>query len=412
MSIKTRLFVKFAIIFLFVLGLCVRLYHFPDRVTFTLEQGITLQTTHDYLHGKFSLLGLVNVQRYTSTGLQIFSGPLYNYVLMPIMFVFGNNPITITYFALMINLLTAVALYLLIKDLSGRRIAFFSTLFFLFSITMISQSLTLWILNPLPLVGLLGMYLLLKYTEKMPSWVVISLGLLSGIAISLEYMCLFTVALVGIYLVYKSQHKLRDLMILVVGTVIPLAPTIIFDLRHDWYHLGTLWQYTIDTLHSPGQGAPRAYHFFHLYPVWFYFLGYITSRLTQTKYQIGYYLAALYMLYGTTLSVRAKPLVSTPTLLEIGSQIADQANLNYNVVYMPEAEYRGYSLRYILTIIHNKPPLPIDAYPSSSELYVVATPDRSLDVDIPWEIAIFKPVSRELVYTSNDKQVLLYKLSK
>ena len=115
--------------FLFLIGLCLRLYNFPQRVNFGPEQGVTLSTTYEYIHGKFSLLGLPNLQRFTTDGLQIFSGSLYNYALIPAMFALGKNPITFTYFALTINMLTALLMYYLILKLNGHKIAFFSTFF-------------------------------------------------------------------------------------------------------------------------------------------------------------------------------------------------------------------------------------------------------------------------------------------
>jgi uncharacterized membrane protein len=106
---------------------------------------------------------------------------------------------------------------------------------------MISQSLTIWILNPLPLVGLLGMYLLIKYHHKLPPWPILALGVLSGIATGMEWMCLLTVIFLFIYLLYKSAQKTRDISIFILGFALAFSPTIIFDLRHDWYHLRTLW---------------------------------------------------------------------------------------------------------------------------------------------------------------------------
>jgi hypothetical protein len=127
---------------------------------------------------------------------------------------------------------------------------------------------------------------------------------------------------------------------------------------------------------------------------------------------LGYLLASIYVIYNSIIALETRPLVNVPTLPELSSVIASNAKANYNVVYTPEAEYRAYTLRYILTSIYHTPPMPVEAYPSAEELYVVALAGRDLNTDIPWEISSFKPTIKELIYTSPDKSTLLYKLTK
>ena len=104
--------------------------------------------------------------------------------------------------------------------------------------------------------------------------------------------------------------------------------------------------------------------------------------------------------------------MDTPTLIQMAGAIAHDAGPYYNVVYMPDSEYRAYALRYLLTGIYHKPPMGIDAYPSADELYVVASSTRSLDNDIPWEVSSFHPISRSVFYTAPNGKNVVYKLGK
>lgn len=396
---------------LFTIGILVRTVNYENRVVFTLEQGITLDTTYDYLNGKFSLLGLPNVQRFTSNGHRIFSGPLYNYFLMPFMKLMGTDPIRMTYIATTINSITALLMFLLIKLISNKNIAIIATIFFLFSQTMIDQSLTLWILNPLPMLGLLGMYLLIKYESNYPLWTVFLLGIIGGTLTSLEYMTIFTVLMILFYLIFRTK-SVSSILIFGVGFFLPLTPTVLFDVRHDYYHLKTLWQYTLDTLNNPGQSSLRFYHFYHFIPALMYLYAIATDWIiTRSKY-VGGTIIIIYVLANIYITFSKYPLVTVPNLLNIADKIDQQAKPGFNVVYMPESEYRGYALRYILRVIYRNPPLPFDAYPSATELYVLKTPERSLSTDVPWEISIFEPKNSVDIFETDDKKLRLVKMTK
>ena len=404
------------VVLLFALGLLLRVYNFPNRINFGLEQGITLTTTAEYLNGHFSLLGLPAVQRTTSTGHQIFSAPIYNYFLMPFMLVFGYNPIILTYTALFINLITGAMLYLLNKKLSGQRVAIFAAFLYLFDMTMISQSLTIWILNPMPLIGLVSMYLIIKNHENITPKISLYLGLLSGLALGLEYMYLFTIILLTIYIVYRSKQRIFDFGIFILGLLISLAPTVIFDLRHDWYHMRTLWQYLLDVINNPGQSKLSIYHFYQYFPLAFYLGALVLDKIFKSSKMIAAVVMCIYLIFqfktgefSFTQAVGTAKFMNTPKMMQVAKAIADDNSTNFNVVYMSQAEHRAYSLRYILIYVFGVKPMEIDQYPSTKHLYVLAASDRDMSKDIPWEITSTNLSSRGIIYRTDDSRFVVYK---
>ena len=407
------------VILLFIVGLIVRVYNFPTRINFGPEQGITLSTTAQYINGNFSLLGLPNVQRFTSSGLQLFSGPLYNYALIPIMKVFGYDPIVLSVTALVINFCTAIILYFMVKQISTDRIAFFTTFLFLFNITMIDQSLTLWILNPMPLVGLIATYLLIRHKKNYSIPIIFLLGTLCGVGISLEYFFLFTALLVGLILLLKSKSRLSSLAVFLAGIMIPLTPTVLFDLRHDWYHARVIWQYFLDTLTTPSQSKIVGYHFWQFYPLLFLAFGWILAKIYESRWWMAVGLSFLYVVFGFyigrfsfTQAVGSPPYMNAVKLMNISKIIAKDTENNFNVVYTPDYDYRAYAIRYILTYIYHKVPMGEKEYPHAKSLYVVTTGEANITTNAPWEISSAKLTHLELIYATSDQKYFVYKMTK
>ncbi len=92
-------------------GLFVRLYNFSERITFGPEQAISLSTSAQMITEKVSLLGIENVQRFTSTGLQIYSGVLFSYAIIPALILSKYDPLLITLMFLFLNVFTGLVLY-------------------------------------------------------------------------------------------------------------------------------------------------------------------------------------------------------------------------------------------------------------------------------------------------------------
>src|SRR3989344_3419235 len=165
---------------LFVSGTFIRLYNFPNRLIFGPEQGISLMTSAANLT-KFSLLGETNLQRATSDSHIPFHGAYFSYLMLPVILLFNYRvfPITLTF--VFLNLATALLFFLVSLKLFGEKVAAFALFYFLFSAVMIHHSLFIWILNPLPLLGVLVLWLTAKlFKNRDLLWPSLLIGILSG----------------------------------------------------------------------------------------------------------------------------------------------------------------------------------------------------------------------------------------
>jgi len=172
-------FYNLLIILLFALGAFLRLYNFPSRVIFGPEQGISLLTATANLE-KFSLLGEYNLQRATSTGHNLIHGPLFSYFLLPFILIFNFRVLPISLIFPGLNLLTALVLFLVTKNLFGRSVAALTIFFFLGSSLMIYHSLFIWIYHPLILLGTLAIWFMAALNGPKKSAASSGTGLLAG----------------------------------------------------------------------------------------------------------------------------------------------------------------------------------------------------------------------------------------
>ncbi len=402
---------------LIVAALWVRLYHFSNRITLSMEQGMTLATTASYVYDKFSLLGMANVQRVTHDGHMVLVNPLYNYLLIPPLLITHGDPIAMTYVALFTNIVTAAAIYWLSRKMKlSRRVSFFATAFFLFNTVMIEQSLTLWIHNAVPLLGLVTLYLLYKEGKQDKWWIPLALGILSGTGYAFEYLYLGTAIIVGLLTLIFTKKKWQALVLYGVGFLVPQLPIIAFDIRHDWYTLRTLWTYTLDTLHHPGQTRLNIYHFFQFIPALCIAGGMLVDWVCKRWRLLGYTIVALYIVANlgakTVQWGTAQPKITAPDVLAMSAVVAAHVTGPYNIVYKPDSEYRAYVMRYILTYRLRKPPLGIEAYPSADTLFVVAVRGENLLINQPWEIAVLHAKKQTELSSVTGNEYALYELTK
>jgi len=359
---------------LFFIAIFIRLYNFDNRVLFGMEQGVTLGVVADYLENGPKLIGGPNVQRYTSTGKQLFVGSLYFYHLMPVMKMLGPDPVPMTYWSLFLNLLTGVLIYYLFSRRFSILVGWFSAFFYFLSLTMIQQSLTVWLLNPLPLVGLLMLYLLLSRHTFTSLGRIFFLGLLSGIAFNLEYLNLFPVIFLFLYLCYRLRRPTL-LLIFLGGIILANIPLLAFELRHDWYHLRTLYQYFLDTLTTPAEAKFASYHLFLFWPFFSLLTGLFSAYLWQFSRFLTFGVLLLYIflnLHSPVFSLANRDLTVTEQKT-IASKITSLVSTDrYNVVFLPESEYRAHALRYLLTYLYHNPPAAVENYNSLDSLFVVS----------------------------------------
>lgn len=414
------IFQKFKILLiscLFIVAAFLRLYNFENRINFGPEQAVSLITSAGYIE-KPSLLGLPSVRRVTSLGHTIFFEPLFTYSLVPLLLLFKYNPVPTTFAFVLINLLTAAILYLTVKKIFNFAIAFFSTFLFLFSSVMINHSLFIWINHSLLLANAAILYFFWKYKKDNSILPVFVIGILAGISVGVQYMYLLTgVPFVALAVIKLARNRFRDIAALSLGFALASLPTIIFDIKHDFYHVRTLWQYLLDALNNPGISNFDYYHLLHFWPLLFIIGGMAVYLLYKQNRKLAFLILAVYLIFNLrsnlvsfTGAVGMPEGLNYPAVNRAAQIISNDQPDQFNVATTYDFDSRAHPLRYLLEFRYNKTPGGVTEYPQNENLYVLSVRDYDF-TDAPWEISSFNPQDIVVLSVINE-DYSLYKLTK
>ncbi len=402
--------VLFSILFI---ALMVRIYNFSDRLTFGPEQARSLMVSANYIKDKPSLLGQ-EYFRVNSLGHKLYTSAIFNYSLVPFILLFNYDPLPISYYFAMLNIITGVVLYLVAKKIFNQFVAVISLFLFLFNSTMIYHSMFIWVLNYLPLIGILSVYFAWKLIKnKYKLFDILMLGVLSGIGFGLQYLYLIAILIILAILFRYSKNRIVDIFAFTLGGIVGDITRIVFDLKHNFYHLRTLWQYAVDTINGVSDAGFTYYHFLHFWPVLILAIGLILWQIyIKNKYLFILLTSAyLFINLNSTFVSFDKPvgMIDGLTIADIKNAseiIAKNAKYNFNVVTLYDFDTRGYTLRYYLEHVYNKKPLSDVEYQSASEIYALAKANYDFDNNNPWELNVYKPYNVVTMESIGDGFVL------
>lgn len=411
---------KILIILVFVVGIFLRFYNFENRLIFGPEQAISLINSASNLD-KFSLLGEYNLQRTTSTGLNLIHGPLFSYFLLPFIVLFNFRALPISLVFPVLNLLTALILFIITCKLFNKIVGFFTLFYFLFSSLMIYHSLFIWIYNPIPLLGVLTIWFisqLIKNKSKISSgfW----LGLVSGIGFSLQYPYLFFAGLIFILCIFVSQKRLLMATLYAIGFLCANITRVIFDFRHDLFHVRVLWEFFLDVyVRHTVTASTYYYHYLHLFPVFCLLIALFTVGLYRIHKLLAVVILVAYLIvnfqspnFNLKKSIGMPDGITLKTLESATNTIAkDSPPAKFNVVTLWDFDTLARPMRYLLKYYYHLIPQPFENYANVDAIYAFAP--ASYDIQHPgvWELKTFAPYKVELLASPSAKY-LLYKLVK
>lgn len=391
------------LLIIFILAFAVRFYNFPNRVTFWSEQARSLVTSANYIQDKPSLLGQ-EYFRVASNGHKIFSGAAFNYLLVPLLLVSNYDPIPVTAFFAILNIFTGFVVYWVSGKLFGQRTAVFSVILFLFNSMMIYHSLFIWNYNLLPLVGILSFYFLLSRNRKPSNKNILILGLLSGLGISLQILYVFIALIVLILAIWKSKKRFADTALFAVGIIIGNLPMVLFDIRHNFYNLSTLWQYMLDTFGGVSDASFSYYYLLPFWPIAALVVGYLLSKAYKFNKYLSIVIIAIYIFLNLTSSkISFKNPTGMPTGLttadiSYASQlIAKDAEGNFNVAEVLDFDKRAYVLRYYVQFKYGEKPLGEIEYNNPPVVYVLSQKGYNFEKSDIWEINAGGPYKIDLL---------------
>lgn len=396
---------KYLILFsIVVLALYLRLYNFENRLTFGSEQARSLIVAAKYIKEKPSLLGQ-EYFRANSYGHKLFTSALFNYSLVPLLILYKYDPFPITVYFALLNVVIGIILYILTEKVFNRRVAIFATTLYMFNSYMIYHSMFIWVLNYMPLIGLLSAYYVFKvFKNKIKTIDLIVLGVLSGIGFGLEYLYVLAIIICVVLVIYYSKNRTKSLLLFMCGFAIGDFPQIIFDLKHDFYHFRSLYQYAIDTVSGSSDAGFVYYHFLHFWPIVIIIFGYLLHKLYLKNRPLSIFVLLIYLSINLSSDMinYSRPVgmvegLRYADIIESAREISNLSGNNFNVVTLYDFDTRGYVLRYFLRYVFNKEPLSEVEYPSSSEIFSLASDKYDFYNNNPWELNVFKPYNVSVV---------------
>lgn len=380
------------------LALFVRLYNFQDRITFGSEQARSLYVSAKYINEKPSLLGQ-EYFRVNSLGHKLYTSAIFNYSLIPFIFIFNYDPLPITYYFALLNIVTGIILYFVAKKIFNESVALISTILFLFNSYMIYHSMFIWVLNYLPLIGILSVYILWKIkNKKFVLFDIFVLGVFSGLGFGLQYLYLIAILIILFILLKYSVNKLNNFFMFILGGAIGDFTQLVFDIKHDFYHTRTLWQYVLDTFSGVSDAGFTYYHFLHFWPILILFSGYLLWVMYKKDKFLFYIVIILYLYINlnSNLINFSKPVGMinglTNTDIKKTAELISQTNEdNFNVVTLYDFDTRGYVLRYYLEFVYGEKPKGEIDYQSNNMVFALAKSDYNFEMNNPWELNVMKP---------------------
>ena len=209
-----------------------RVYHINTDLLYHRDQGLVAMDIYRIWHEKkISLIG-------APTDVDgLFHSPVYYWILTPFYWLGKGDIVYPAVFQILFEMFSLPFLYLAIKKLFDKNTAFLTLVFYAISYSLISYSR--WFITVpfiLPLTNLFLFTLIYKKGIFINSLLV---GMISQ-----------TNAAVGVFYLpflffhYKKQLNIKNILLIVLGFLIPAIPLIIFQFRHDFITIKTVMNYS------------------------------------------------------------------------------------------------------------------------------------------------------------------------
>lgn len=212
-----------------------RLYKLEDLMVFSGETNNLLYYIEAYLAGeKPWLLGLEAAQ-YVH---HLFHLPWYLWMMIPIYFAGGGNPLAFAVFQAAIGALGSYLMWRIGLMLGSRRTGLLAAFGYAasFWLATVERFVSPVSLVPFGVIGVIYLGLRARQQQKLFSYFLV--GLWTGIAVSFHYALLLWVGFVLGWIFWRQRRFFWPVF---GGVVLAFSPLLLFDLRHGFFNLTGLW---------------------------------------------------------------------------------------------------------------------------------------------------------------------------
>lgn len=221
------------LVVILLMGLFLRLFRINDAMVFIGDQGWFYLSARDiFLSGKIPLVGI------TSSHTWIHQGPLWTYLLAPVLFLFKYNPVSGAYLTAIIDVGSIILLYKISSDFFSKKLGILSSLIYAVSPLVIMNSRMPYHTSPIPFFVLLLIFSLIKWTKGNKIYFPILLFMMSvlynfELATVVFWPVIILLLLFGFIKKKKWAVGLMNkkfFFITLLALLVPMIPVIIYDI--------------------------------------------------------------------------------------------------------------------------------------------------------------------------------------
>ncbi|OGD08726.1 hypothetical protein A2397_04165 [Candidatus Amesbacteria bacterium RIFOXYB1_FULL_44_23] len=225
---------------LIIIFVAIRSLHFTKALNFSTDQGLfSSNALAIYQKPKLLLIGptfSVNLN-----GRYAYQGSVIYYFQLLFMMLGRFDPVISSYLFMLFAAVSLVPLYIGVKLLAGSRAALLMATVYTLLPYYIRYTRFFW--NPNSqlvlsawIILLIGLYK--KYRTY--KWLLV-LTVAMGVVLQFHYQFLLVIAAVGITVLVTNREKLKTFAVGMAGLMVGFSSLIIFELRHNFYNLQTIW---------------------------------------------------------------------------------------------------------------------------------------------------------------------------
>jgi hypothetical protein len=227
-----------ALVGITLLAIFLRFYDYPDRWILAYDQAHgAIVSRYALLNGKLPLLGPFSSAGPFQTGGEWYWFIIAGTALFPFTITTPWVFLTVTY------VLFVVAIIFVGRELVNQKFGLIAGLLAAVSTAQIQQGLNLTNQSPLSLIALGCIWMAARYVKSKQSNYLFFLGVLVGLGASIHLQGIALATIVFPTLLLGRLPKIRGLLYLVLGVVIPWIPVFIADTQNNFFTFRNMMQY-------------------------------------------------------------------------------------------------------------------------------------------------------------------------
>jgi hypothetical protein len=381
--------------------LLIRSVYFTQHLNFSSDQAEQATKAMElYKQHEITLIGPHISMQYQ--GRLLFQGPFYYYMLMGFLLLGNFDPIISSYLFTVFCALMIIPLYIGTKLLINKKAAILLSIIYTFLPYYVDYTRFHW--NPTYQFSLIPLVIFFMgwYKKTKSKWIFLSLSFLLGLLLQLHYQFIIVIVAVAIYYFVIKRIPLSLFGIYVLGLLLGLFPTIVFELRNQFYNTQTLLLFLQHWKEASSSGG--GIHIAHYYlTISFMFLlallGLFAKYLPKGKKFILFstLLAIILCTWSVAINFR-KPEESFWSYARHWSYLDEykvytiikKTNIKeYNVANLTYYDTKSAVVKYLLK--RDNISINYDDYYQNKYLFVIKENNQKVFETLSYEVSFFKP---------------------